>query len=112
MDGQNVVRYQGGRGNGDGLATAASHTITGENAMSSTMPQPLSISQPCPFLPMQVSRLAMTRKILDVPHLYQALHRRKTIESKCLRFIILTVCRPGEVVKLPPAEIKIGRAHV
>lgn len=73
--------------------------------MKPTMPQPLSISQPYLPLPMQVSRLAMTRKILDVPHLYQALYRRRTIESKCLRFIMLTVCRPGEVVKLPPAEI-------
>lgn len=73
--------------------------------MKPTMSQPLSTTQQCPPLPTQVSRLAMTRKILDVPHLYQTLHRRKTIESRCLRFIILTVCRPGEVVELPPAEI-------
>lgn len=73
--------------------------------MKLTMPQPLSISQPYLPLPMQVSRLAMTRKILDVPSLYQTLHRRRTTESRCLRLIILTVCRPGEVVDLPPAEI-------
>jgi len=73
--------------------------------MKPAMPQPLSVThQPFP-IPPHVSGLAMTRKILDVPHLYQTLHRRKTIESRCLRFIILTVCRPGEVVELPPAEI-------
>lgn len=73
--------------------------------MKSTMPQSLSVTHLSSPVLTHVSRLAMTRKILDVPHLYQALHRRKTIESRCLRFIILTVCRPGEVVELPPAEI-------
>lgn len=73
--------------------------------MKSALPQPLSVThQSSPMLP-DVSGLAMTRQILDVPRLYQTLHRRKTIESRCLRFIILTVCRPGEVVELPPAEI-------
>ncbi len=73
--------------------------------MKPVLSQPLSVTHQSFPVPPHVSGLAMTRKILDVPRLYQTLHRRKTIESRCLRFIILTVCRPGEVVELPPAEI-------
>ena len=73
--------------------------------MRSTIPQPLSITASSTSVLPTVSQLAMTRKILDVPRLYQTLYRRRSTESRCLRFMILTVCRPGEVVELPPAEI-------